>query len=564
MFGRYTTGPCAGVSLPYGICLVKIHRSLLKTDQFQVESFSMDTVSVPDSTNNLEWLLEGGEQNLALVIELLTLDCASLLLDLGWQLGFPSKSSERLVIYTIAESSLNIHTYRAPLSARSWILSQYLKIVSNTDLRTTKSKDDNIRTTSYSPQSLAVQTAGLLNRAYSWPLAEAAQACGVEPERLAKSAFQDSRNSVSDQSNKPVCPAISEAQLHFIAAEAEKRAVWEQRRRKMADWLKEGFVITATILFASIIFWIAFRLTPEDKPPVDEAALLQKSPVMPAPTATPPGFKNIAYIIHNGDTLEKIASLTGTPLGELLRLNSISMMYAPRPGESLWVSVADVPPTDVPSSFTPNLAQLHPLTGASALDEIRQRMREGKRYWRTLQADYQLKTFIQKTGAQNEQQVFRFQVWISQPYYSNEVFGRLNDTQNLRHIIRYGRNYNMYIGFAGAYLDPNWKEPLNVLLYSPVLREMIFPGDADFILRDFSEAVVSGEESVADRASLILEWGSSKGRIVQRDWIDTLSGIVLRRQVIDPEREFMISDMAAMSIEFDIPLSGDIFDPSIP
>ncbi|MCZ7553937.1 MAG: hypothetical protein B6D39_10970 [Anaerolineae bacterium UTCFX2] len=523
----------------------------------------MDTISALDSTNNLEWLLEGGEQHLTLLIELLTLDCAPLLLDLSSQLGFQPKQSERLVVETIAESALNIHTYRAPLSARSWILSQYLKTASNTELHEKKNTGNSIGNPALKSKALALQTARLLIQAYFWPPAESAQACGIEPENLAVDASRGGNNNIPDQSNQSTHLAIPEAQLQFIAAEAEKRAVREQYRRKLADRLKEGFIILATILFASVIFWVAVRLTPEDKQTAEEAALSQSSPSMPKPTATPPGFKNIAYIIHNGDTLDKIAALTGTPVDELLRLNGITEPFMPRAGESLWVNVPDVPLNTMSASLTRDLAQLQPLTGASSLDEIRQRMLDGRNHWRTLQANYLLSTFIREPAGQDVQQDFRFQVWVSQPYYSNEVFGRVNDTQNLRHIIRDGRNYNMYIGFRGAYLDPRWDQPADVLIYSPVLRRMIFPGDSQLDLRENRGAIVSREESIANRASIVLEWHTSEGRIVQRDWVDALSGIILRCQVFNPEREFMLSDMIATSIQFDISIPNDIFDPSV-
>jgi hypothetical protein len=275
-------------------------------------------------------------------------------------------------------------------------------------------------------------------------------------------------------------------------------------------------------------------------------------------------LENVSYLIERGDTLSQIASQAGISLDELLRINEIRGPFTPQPGDPLWVQVPDGPPTEAPPSPAPRLAQLQPLLQTSSLDEIRQRLRHGRDYWRTLQADYQLVTYLERNQAADELQFYRFRVWISQPYYSSELFGELSSRPDLRHIIRYGRNYNEAVGYSNSYLDPSWDYPVEVLVYSPVLREMIFPDGPDLLVEGFGETRLIGEDQVTERQALQLEWHSPEGRLTYRYWVDVLSGILLRRQTFDPQRSRLISDMIATSILYDLRISNAIFDPRIP
>ncbi|MCC6956974.1 MAG: LysM peptidoglycan-binding domain-containing protein [Anaerolineales bacterium] len=530
----------------------------------------MDSDPDPELAQNLEWLLQSGEQELEFLTELLTLLCAPLLLDLGDKLGLSPPQSERLTVEAIAACGLNISAFRATQSARSWIVRQYLEVVSAADL--SGSLDEETQTTRRRPgtRSWGITAARRLMQDYSWTANEAAQACGIDVANLPayKAPLKESKPADHPDRQFPALPEISEERLASIAWQAARRASRGLFQRQMADRLREVVAVGAAILLAVVVFWMATRLVREEAQTSIGAVPLVKPTLIRGPTPTSLWAENVSYVIHSGDTLSSIASLSGMSLEELRKLNGIQGSYTPRQGVSLWVRVPDKAPDNAPPSLLPNLSQIQPLDSSSSLTEIRARMLEGRKYWRTLQAEYQLVTYLSKQQAKDSARFYRFQVWVSQPYFSNELFGGLDELPNIRHIIRSGRNYNQYglnqtAGFSGAYLDLRWRQPPGVLVYSPVLREMIFP-QANLLIDDSGKTAVIGLDQIAGRPCVQIEWRSPDGRVSYQYCVDAASGILLRRQTLDRQRGFMTADMTATLVQFDVPITEDVFDPRVP
>jgi hypothetical protein len=204
-----------------------------------------------------------------------------------------------------------------------------------------------------------------------------------------------------------------------------------------------------------------------------------------------------------------------------------------------------------------------PLTLASPPVDILQRLQEGPSLWGSLWADYQM-VYYGPQSYTAEPRAYRFQVWVSQPDRSLEIFNELSDTPELRHITLQGRSYTSAIRYTGAYLDPGWKHDAHVLLTNPLLRETVFPGDAP----RFKAAMriqPQRLERIAGQLALVVDFTPlDDDEHSFRLWIDRKMGLILRRQHFEPGTGAITSDMLVTNFMLDASFPAALFNPVHP
>ena len=207
-----------------------------------------------------------------------------------------------------------------------------------------------------------------------------------------------------------------------------------------------------------------------------------------------------------------------------------------------------------PTPVTP-APPVEPLTPASEPEVIRQRILESHQHWHTLWADG-LYFLFGPPGYVGPPKVTRQQVWISQPLYSLSLSGTPSGKVEQALRSRYRRNL--------------------LVSYTLPIHELLLPTRMHTNFEGFWE--VNHQESVAGRETLVVDlFGfnptstEAGGDIANqplhsgRFWIDTRTGVILRRQWFDRnDPELITREVLITRIDFDVDLPNEHFDPHQP
>jgi outer membrane lipoprotein-sorting protein len=106
--------------------------------------------------------------------------------------------------------------------------------------------------------------------------------------------------------------------------------------------------------------------------------------------------------------------------------------------------------------------------------------------------------------------------------------------------------------------------PLAGFLGTPV-SDLIFPTG---LAQRGGEYRLIGKENVANREAYLVEWGREPGQLIDRFWVDTQTGVILRHQNYGKQDSVTpVVDIRMTSIIFDQDLPDNLFrldDPSLP
>lgn len=236
---------------------------------------------------------------------------------------------------------------------------------------------------------------------------------------------------------------------------------------------------------------------------------------------------------------------------------------------------APVPPAVAPviERSTPTPVPPPELRGAL---EIQQLMIHSHTRWKSLQASAVVSLFP-ATGTNAEPQNTSVQIWIEQPGNARVIAGPANQAPN--HIFVSDGQNTRTDNEAPNPLQPSVLEafnapteltdsvtphPLAGYLGTPV-SDLIFPTG---LAQRGGEYRLLGKESVAGREAYRVEWGREPGELIDRFWVDTQTGVILRHQSYGKQDSTTpVSDIRLTAVQFDLNLPVDLFrldDPSLP
>jgi hypothetical protein len=201
--------------------------------------------------------------------------------------------------------------------------------------------------------------------------------------------------------------------------------------------------------------------------------------------------------------------------------------------------------------------------------EVQQLLLTSHNRWKTLVANYSVTTYP-TPGQTADADLKTNQIWISQPAMFKVMIGSpqgndivvttsdgvtIADSQgNLSPVPAY---------FFEPFNPPNYPSdtvylhPVAGYLGTPV-SDLIFPAG---LAQRGGEYRITGNEIVAGREARVVEWGREPGTLIDRFWIDNLTGIILRQQNYGKQSSgspFM--DIQATSILIDGDISAETFD----
>ncbi len=223
------------------------------------------------------------------------------------------------------------------------------------------------------------------------------------------------------------------------------------------------------------------------------------------------------------------------------------------------------PPRITPVSKEVN-SGLDPLTIHSSSDEIRQRMLISHTLWHSLWVDGIVANYPGNISIEGTQSS-RTQVWITQPAQVRVLTGPpdgnpsylwISDGEKLRN----GEEVPLHIR---QWQNETWKQEIEVIYPHPLtgflptpLADLLLP--SGFAQREGDIRVIN-VETIANRQALVIEWTLPGGRKVDRLWIDTQTGIIIRQQHYGKEGDgALTSEITLLDIVFDPDLPPETFD----
>lgn len=260
------------------------------------------------------------------------------------------------------------------------------------------------------------------------------------------------------------------------------------------------------------------------------------------------------YTVKEWDTLLLISRETGVPLETLVELNDFESDHSLWPGRVLILGFGGAELVD-PSLYTATPVSpdpsAEPLTHESSSDEIRKRLLISSSLWHTLWADA-----LTTSSSKRAEHIEHEQIWLSPPDKSRWLAGQPGGDPSLLWITNAGQSAQINLQ-TGDLLELK----TSVLLPSQ-LNQLIFP--TSFAVRGVEFRPIKSEIT-AGRQAIVVDWTNNLGHLIDRFWIDTSTGVILRWQhfpveYADASGQVISSEIIITSIAFDVKLSASLFD----
>ena len=253
------------------------------------------------------------------------------------------------------------------------------------------------------------------------------------------------------------------------------------------------------------------------------------------------------YQVQFGDDLQSIAALLETPVDSLAAVNGIISQTVLLPGQKLLVP-------GLPASIQAQPTPLPPAPPATVLvgnpnsETIRQKLSNSQNNWQTLWADFQMADYGPSAYI-GSPRIYRAQVWLNPvgfesngyegdnnhgpPGQSLELFGLFSGDVASAHALAGGLHIDRSPQQKEAILSPSAAASTE-LLRNRRLRAMLLPSSAKWA-RQPGSFQVEGEEEIAGRMTIVVNWINLAGQREDRLWIDAATGLILRWQEFGAE-----------------------------
>ena len=200
--------------------------------------------------------------------------------------------------------------------------------------------------------------------------------------------------------------------------------------------------------------------------------------------------------------------------------------------------------------------------------EVQELMLTSHQRWQTLQVSYAI-THFPLSGSQDQPQVQTSQLWIRLPAEFKVLTGPLQASpqggpvttrvsDGVQIVDSDGIRSEMPPSVFEPFNPPDYPSdtvylhPLAGFLGTPV-SDLVFPAG---LAQRGGEYRISGRELVAGRQTQVVEWGREPGVLIDRFWVDSQTGVVLRQQNYGKD--------SAISPQIDIQATHVVFDGEIP
>jgi LysM repeat protein len=333
--------------------------------------------------------------------------------------------------------------------------------------------------------------------------------------------------------------AASQAQ---IAAKIASRVEGKRRPARFRFGSREGILVCIFILSVFTFLWSAKILQPVDQ----RVLLLTPSPGL---GSTKQGSVWFTYRIQAGDSLPEIARRAGISEQVILQNNALPDPDQLSPGQTIRLPL--IPLLRQRSSEAPPAptASLPALTIHSPLAEILARGLAGARQWQTLWAEIYSVSYGDPGYAGPPLSGAASQIWAGQPdqllFAQNiEPEGPVILTWQIGDLLI--ERYRGMEDLSGGFRRDGLLDFFTYLHLDPQAN---------------THLAVVGEGAAAGRPCLVLEGKQESETTRVKVWIDSATGVILRRQAVDAHSGVVLSERIVLDIRYDLAIPPGVFDP---
>jgi len=224
------------------------------------------------------------------------------------------------------------------------------------------------------------------------------------------------------------------------------------------------------------------------------------------------------------------------------------------------------------SIFTPMPTPILPpeLSGDTAIQQL---LLSSHNRWKSLRGSATV-TLYPPPGVTAEAQITIAQIWIEQPNQAKVIVAPpqsapthifisdgINARWNSEPAQPLPANLNQPFNPPDVPSDTVYLHPLGGMLGTPV-SDLIFPAG---LAQRGGEYRLTGKEALAGRQTYVVEWGRAPGQLIDRFWVDTQTGVILRQQNYGKESSTTPnSEIVFNFIEFDNAMPAEVFDLNSP
>ena len=340
-------------------------------------------------------------------------------------------------------------------------------------------------------------------------------------------------------------PALNASQLQRLPVGILARVAGQRQRQRTLSHAPELLVVGGLMAAMFALGWLSNRLWLRP-------AASATAPVSGAVTVTPAPF--FQYSVRPGDTLDSIARKAGTSVSLILFLNLLPPQAVLYPGQLITLPAGQPRASQVTAPpFTPVPAP-PPLDWRSTLHDIQQRAFSSPDYWHSLWANVEVIQYGLPGYVGPPQDVTRKQVWLLKPSYSRVIYGPADGDPIGTYVVFQGRVYGQDLNSQRVYQDLT-----SDLVIDLDLQTLFVPGELSLTNGRFR---VAGQEPVAGREAMMLDWQNINGGRVYRYWIDAQTGVILRRREYGGANfSAVLDDITVTDIAYDVATPPTVFDP---
>lgn len=195
-----------------------------------------------------------------------------------------------------------------------------------------------------------------------------------------------------------------------------------------------------------------------------------------------------------------------------------------------------------------------PLSLDASINEIQQRALQSSKLWQTLWMDMVILQYGLPGNPNPPRLVERRQVWMARPFFVRVIYGANLNSPDGTYTLAGNQMYWRAFSQPLVYTNLNFNQALDTSLSKLTLPAHLFADPQGFS--------ISGNETIAQRPTLVLDWRNSRGDLVYRFWIDREYGLTLkRREFWGGDGKHIAEDVIVGSAILDAELPAYIFHP---
>jgi DNA-directed RNA polymerase specialized sigma24 family protein len=494
---------------------------------------------LPELSPDVEWMLQSGQASREMLAEALVAEYYEPVWRLGLSLFEDSAAAGQFALETLSTALLEVHRYAGQVSAQVWILRKALAVSKKTRWQQARPVLDPYRSGEHK------NLPGAGNHEYF----------------QRKDALHQIRDLLSDDCCTAIC-------LHYLLGieAAEIAVIFKTDRDKIRRWIE-----TADQIYRSCL-WPSGQKPEEES--VRLSAWLQDQHPQPALSESiqreiRSGILQMTEILERQQRLLHhfkellVVSIVVLVIGGIMlgvwRLNPDRPFSQANMATEVFLQV-ERPKKDFYSYNSETTKERatspEPLDIMSSPESVQERISRASLHWSTLWQDVSL-IFYGPPGYVGPPDTIRAQIWLRQPNETKMIAGPVGGRPDYQFL---GRDKGFHQATVDSLLRWYYLAFDRHLALGTNIGSLATPVSS--LERGQGRLVVQGIEVVAGHPALVVDQLNNKGKLESRIWVDTVTGVTLRKRLFAPsDPDIVLVEAVTNSIYYDEEFPAGLFEP---